>query len=214
MRIGRLLCTIAALTVAAWPLGGVGMVSTEAMAMGATPPEQKIDCDKTKNKDKVECICSNPETSNDPRCPQSPFQQDSLNDDQRYQAAYWLAQDGRYEDAVAQLKLAKNQKDPRILNYMGYATRKLGRVSEALEYYRQALAINPDYTLARAYLGEAFLEQGKPELAHEQLSEIEKRCGTSCVEFVELSAQIASFEATGTFKPQGKAAAAPSTHAG
>jgi len=189
MLIWRMLCAGVALTLIVWASSGVGLVASEAMAMEAAPADVQIDCRKTKNKEKPECKAS---------------AQSGLSDDQLYQAAYFLAQNGKYQDAITQLKQAKNQQDPRILNYLGYTTRRLGRVDEALGYYKKALEINPDYTLARAYMGEAFLEQDKPELARAQLSEIEKRCGTSCVEFTELDGQIKSFEKTGRFKPQGK----------
>ena len=162
----------------------------QALAMGSAPAEKpKIDCRKRKNRKKAEC-----------RKPQS----GQLNDDQIYQAGYWLAQAGKFEEALAQFRKAKNQDDPRILNYIGYTTRKLGRVDEALTYYNKALSLNPNYTMARAYLGEAMLEKGEIAFAKEQLAEIKKRCGTSCAEYVELAAQITSFETTGKFKPQGK----------
>ena len=172
-------------------LVGVSLVGAadRAVAMGSTPPPSPVDCRKRKNKKKKECRRQRSE---------------NLNDDQVYQAGYWLARAGKYEQALTQLRKAKNQDDPRILNYIGYTTRKLGRVDEAMTYYQKALSINPDYTVARAYLGEAFLEQGKLDLAKAQLGEIEKRCGQSCVEFTTLSGQITSFEATGKFQLQGK----------
>ena len=41
--------------------------------------------------------------------------------------------------------------------YLGYASRKLGRHSDALESYAQALRLNPDYPHAIEYQGQAFL---------------------------------------------------------
>jgi tetratricopeptide (TPR) repeat protein len=41
--------------------------------------------------------------------------------------------------------------------YLGYANRKLGRHSDALEAYAQALSINADYPHAIEYQGQAFL---------------------------------------------------------
>lgn len=41
--------------------------------------------------------------------------------------------------------------------YLGYANRKLGRHSEALEAYGRALSINPDYPHAIEYQGQALL---------------------------------------------------------
>ncbi|MAI44594.1 MAG: tetratricopeptide repeat protein [Hyphomicrobiaceae bacterium TMED74] len=165
------------------------VLSTSAGAMGSSSDAPKVDCRKKKNKDKKECKKN---------------QSGQLNDDQIYQAGYWLAQSGKYDEALAQFQKAKNQDDPRILNYIGYTMRKLGRVAEALTYYQKALKINPNYRVARAYLGEAFLEQGEVNLAKEQLAEIQKRCGNSCVEFATLSGQISSFVSTGKFTPQGK----------
>jgi len=199
MIMQKMLCAVGALALTAWTLGGSVFVSSSAMAAASSTTESSVDCSKKINQRKTECFCKLDANKNDPKCV---GEQSKLNDNQRYQAAYWLAQNGEYKAAISQLKLAKNQQDPRILNYLGYATRKLGQVEKAMTYYNKALAVNPDYTLARAYMGEAFLEQGKPELAREQLAEIEKRCGTSCFEFAELNGQIKSFEATGIFKRQ------------
>jgi len=190
----------AAVALIAGAIGGMSLVPYNAFAMGSEPQEAQIDCSRKINKTKPECFCKIDKNKNDPICTQK---SGSLNDDQLYQSGYWLAKSGKYQEAITQLKLAKNQNDPRILNYLGYSNRKLGHINEALGYYRQALSVNPDYTLARAYLGEAFLQQGRLDLARGQLQEIKRRCGTSCVEFTELSGQIASFEATGTFNPQG-----------
>ena len=41
--------------------------------------------------------------------------------------------------------------------YLGYANRKLGRYSQALAAYQQALALNPDYSYAIEYQGQAYL---------------------------------------------------------
>src|SRR3546814_4730696 len=74
-----------------------------------------------------------------------------------------------------------------LLNYRGYATRKLGRTEEGIGYYKQAVALDPNYTLAREYLGEAYVTQGKLDLARVQLAEIEKRCGTTCEPYEDLA---------------------------
>ena len=84
----------------------------------------------------------------------------------------------------------RGKTDPRILNYLGYSHRKAGRVTVGLGYYQVALRHNPDYTLVREYMGEAYLQQGNVEAAKEQLTEIEKRCGKGCEEYAELAKQI------------------------
>jgi tetratricopeptide (TPR) repeat protein len=73
--------------------------------------------------------------------------------------------------------LLENPNTPRALNYRGYATRKLGRTYEGIGYYLKSVALDPAYPQVREYLGEAYIIEGKYELAKEQLSTIEKLCG-------------------------------------
>lgn len=118
----------------------------------------------------------------------------AMADEELFYAGYWLAKSGRYEDALRYLNLARH-KDERVLTYIGFATRKLGRVDEALPLYRKALEINPDYVVARAYLGEAHLTRGEPAKARGELAEIARRCGTSCPAYVDLTNHIANYDA-------------------
>jgi tetratricopeptide (TPR) repeat protein len=145
------------------------------------PPKKKLDCTKAENKKKPEC---KPKAAN-------------ASDDEIYHAAYWMAREGRYSEALEVLNLARDREDPRILNATGFATRKLGDVEGALPYYHRALARDPDYVLARAYLGEAYLSQGRLAQAKEQLGEIAKRCGTACAPHNYLATRIAQYEARG-----------------
>ena len=119
--------------------------------------------------------------------------QGKLDDDSIYEAGRDLAMHGRYGEAITVLSFAADKSDPRILNYLGYSHRKAGRVLVGLGYYQEALRANPDYTLVREYMGEAHLQLGDVASAREQLSEIEKRCGTGCAEYVELSEQIDAY---------------------
>ena len=105
--------------------------------------------------------------------------------------AYALARDGRYEEALATLDLMQNPKTAEALNYRGYATRKLGRVEEGIGYYKQAVALDPTYPLVREYLGEAYVVQGKLNLAKEQLAAIEKICGKTCEPYEDLAKALA-----------------------
>jgi tetratricopeptide (TPR) repeat protein len=117
-------------------------------------------------------------------------QRGAVDDDSLYAAGRHLAEQGRYGEAITILSLAADKTDPRILNYLGYSHRKAGRVTVGLGYYQEALRHNPDYTLVREYMGEAYLQQGNVQAAKEQLSEIEKRCGKGCEEYAELAKQI------------------------
>jgi len=101
----------------------------------------------------------------------------SMNDTQLFEAARALAYAGQYENAIIVLKAAQNQNDPRILNYMGYANRKAGRIDLAMTYYQKALAIDGNYLLARSYMGQGLIVQGKIEEARAQLIEIRDRGG-------------------------------------
>ncbi len=104
--------------------------------------------------------------------------------------AYALAQEGRYQEALDVLALMEDPNTPEALNYKGYATRKLGRIDEGIGYYLEAVKLDADYTLVREYLGEAYIQLGRVDLARDQLAEIEKRCGTGCEPYVELSEAI------------------------
>jgi tetratricopeptide (TPR) repeat protein len=120
-------------------------------------------------------------------------QQGMLDDDSIYETGRALAFQGRYNEAITILTLAADKTDPRILNYLGYSHRKAGRVLVGLGYYEEALRNNPDYTLVREYMGEAHLQIGDVAAAKAQLDEIEKRCGTTCSEYVQLSSQIDAY---------------------
>jgi tetratricopeptide (TPR) repeat protein len=77
-----------------------------------------------------------------------------------------------------------------VLNYTGYSHRKAGRLDIGITYYRKALAINPNFVLAREYLGEGYVAAGRIDLARAELSEIATRCGTSCEEYADLARAI------------------------
>ena len=114
---------------------------------------------------------------------------DDMSDEQVYYSGYWLARTGQYAEAIAILNKAGVQ-DERILTYIGFATRKLGDHDSAMALYTRALAMNPNYTVARAYMGEAFIAKGNVAMAREQLAEIGARCGTSCAEYSELKQEL------------------------
>ncbi|MCG6859528.1 MAG: tetratricopeptide repeat protein [Salaquimonas sp.] len=108
-----------------------------------------------------------------------------------------MAKAGHYEKAIAALKMAPDQEDPRVLNYLGYSNRKLGNMDVALGYYHAAVAQNPDFSLVREYLGEAYIQLGLLEKAREQLSEIERICGSkTCGEYGQLANLIVDSQTT------------------
>ena len=152
------------------------VVNGAAFAQKGEPaPKPKIDCSKPANQKLAACKNRNRE----------------LSDDELFYAGYWLARKGDHALALHYLNQAENKSDPRILTYIGYSTRKLGRTDEAMGYYARALEMKPGYAVARAYLGEAYLEQGQPAKAAEQLALIELQAGRNCIEYKELAAAMA-----------------------
>jgi tetratricopeptide (TPR) repeat protein len=111
---------------------------------------------------------------------------DVLPDNELYNQARALADDGEYEWALDHLRLIRVQQNAEVLNYTGYANRKAGRLETGIGFYQQALTLNPDYVQAREYLGEAYVLAGFGDLALQQLQEIEKRSGTSSEAYVAL----------------------------
>lgn len=115
-----------------------------------------------------------------------------LKDDvERYSVGYWMAKGGDYAGALDVLRAAHNQADPRIQTMIGFSLRKLGLIDAAMAYYTAALRAAPDATNTRQYLGEAFLQKGDKTAALEQLSEIARRCGTTCEDYRLLADEIA-----------------------
>jgi Flp pilus assembly protein TadD len=104
--------------------------------------------------------------------------------------------DGRYRRAVRHLEkhLKKNRNDADALNLMGYSLRKLDRAGESETYYLRALKIEPEHLGANEYLGELYLETGRPELARQRLAVLEKACQGSCEEREELAEALRAFE--------------------
>ncbi|MFO0994847.1 MAG: tetratricopeptide repeat protein [Hyphomicrobiales bacterium] len=110
-----------------------------------------------------------------------------LPDDELYEEGRLLAKEGHYDWAIAVLSAVQRKNDPQVLNYLGYSNRKAGRIDVGLTYYQKALAIDPNFVLAREYLGEGYVAAGKFDLARQQLHEIGNRCGTNCEEYMELA---------------------------
>ena len=87
---------------------------------------------------------------------------------------------------LLQAALDKTPKDADVWNLMGYAHRKLGMTDKALKYYQRALAIDGDHRGALEYLGELYLETGKPEEAKKMLARLDKVCFFGCEEYTDL----------------------------
>jgi tetratricopeptide (TPR) repeat protein len=104
--------------------------------------------------------------------------------------ASMLSHTGRPDEALAMLDLLKDPNTAEALNYRGYATRAAGRLDEGIGYYLKSVSLDPKYALVREYLGEAYVLKGEISLAKEQLSAIEKLCGTTCESYQDLAEAI------------------------
>ena len=118
-----------------------------------------------------------------------------MTDEDLYLEAVSMAKSGQYTDALDLLRRIKDQDQAHILTYIGYATRKLGKLDEGIKYYHKALAMDPKNTLAREYLGEGLLTKGDLAGAKLQLAEIEKQCGKTCHEYKDLAEEITNYTA-------------------
>ena len=106
-----------------------------------------------------------------------------LPDAEMTEYAYSLAKADRYQEALDVLDILQNPNTPRALNYRGYTTRKLGRTDEGISYYLKSVALDPTYPQVSEYLGEAYVIQGKVDLAKDQLATIKKLCGSKDCEY-------------------------------
>ena len=86
-----------------------------------------------------------------------------MTDEDLYLAAGDLVLEARYADALPLLFRIRDRNNPQVLNLIGYSTRKLGDVDKGIDYYHRALVIDPNYTKARQYLGEASAEGRRGE---------------------------------------------------
>ena len=95
-----------------------------------------------------------------------------------------------YSQAFKKLEKAykSDKKNPDVLNYMGFTSRKIGNFEKAEEFYLKGLSIKPDHNGINEYLGELYVQTNRINKANERL-EVLKGC--SCEEYDELKAIIA-----------------------
>ena len=90
-----------------------------------------------------------------------------------------------YSQAFKKLEKAhkSDKKNPDILNYMGYTSRKVGNFDVAEKFYLKGLNINPNHNGINEYLGELYVQTNRLDKAKERLDAL-KNC--NCKEFSEL----------------------------
>ena len=90
-----------------------------------------------------------------------------------------------YAQAFKKLEKAysSDKKNPDILNYMGYTSRKIGDFEQAEKFYLTGLSIKPDHNGINEYLGELYVQTNRIDKANERL-DVLKNC--NCKEYKEL----------------------------
>ena len=96
-----------------------------------------------------------------------------------------------YSQAFNKLEKAysSDKKNPDILNYMGYTSRKVGNFKEAENYYLKGLDLDPKHNGINEYLGELYVQTNRIEKAKERLKVLQN---CNCKEFKELKNAINS----------------------
>ena len=116
--------------------------------------------------------------------------------DPNFAQAKAMIQARNYAGAIPLLQQVV-QRDPRnadAYNLMGYATRAGGNPNGSLQYYQQALAIDPKHIGANEYLGEAYLMLDRPAEADQMLARLDSLCVFGCTEYRQLKAAIANYK--------------------
>ena len=90
-----------------------------------------------------------------------------------------------YSQAFSKLEKAhkSDKKNPDILNYMGFTTRKVGNFEQAEKFYLQGLKIKPNHNGINEYLGELYVQTNQIDKANERLAVL-KNC--NCDEYNDL----------------------------
>jgi tetratricopeptide (TPR) repeat protein len=140
---------------------------------GTRGPQPKSDTPKEKKKKKKD----------------SSYNEESLR--KAYQEARLLIIDGRYEAGIAAMHALGHDDNAEVANYIGYASRKLGRYEDAKVWYERALASDPNHARTWQYYGMWQLEQGNMLKAEDYLQKIRLICGgTDCNDYKALKEGI------------------------
>ena len=108
--------------------------------------------------------------------------------DRAYLDAVALINEKRFEEAIVALNASARVFGPHpdILTYLGFVNRKLGRLTIAEDYYRQALATAPEHLGATEYYGELMVVRGDLAGARRMLAKLENTCHFGCAQADEL----------------------------
>jgi Tfp pilus assembly protein PilF len=91
--------------------------------------------------------------------------------------------------------VAHDDKNADAYNWLGYASRKSGKLDAAFKYYDKALSIDPKHMGVYEYQGEAFLMANQPAKAEANLATLAKLCNSRCEEYKELKEALDDYKA-------------------
>ncbi len=117
--------------------------------------------------------------------------------DPNYTRAKSMIEAKDYKGAMPLLQqvVAKDPKNADAYTLMGYAVRKSGDPNGSLQYYNQALSLDPRHIGAHEYIGEAYLMLDRPAEAEQQLARLDSICVFGCTEYRMLKSAIANYKA-------------------
>jgi Tfp pilus assembly protein PilF len=117
--------------------------------------------------------------------------------DPNYTRAKAMIEGRDYANALPLLQqvVTKDPKNADAYNLMGFATRKSGNANGSLQYYQQALAIDPRHLGAHEYIGEAYLMLDQPAQAEQHLARLDSLCVFGCAEYRLLKTAVANYKA-------------------
>ncbi|MBL6939098.1 MAG: tetratricopeptide repeat protein [Alphaproteobacteria bacterium] len=112
-----------------------------------------------------------------------------------YRVALRLIKHEQYQDAIPHLLIAhaNRPQDADILNYLGYTNRMTGHFDSSLNYYKQALAIDPNHKGVHEYLGELYLQMHDQTSAQHELDTMTTLCPSGCDERDVLTKAMAAY---------------------
>ena len=92
--------------------------------------------------------------------------------------------------------VADNPKNADAHNFLGYASRWMGKYDDAFAAYGQALALDPAHKGALHYSGIAYLKTNQKAQAEAQLARLKAVCAT-CEETNQLTKAVAEYQTAG-----------------
>jgi len=116
--------------------------------------------------------------------------------DPDFQAGMAAVQLKDWPQVIARMRIVtqRNPKNADAWNELGHAYRLTGDMDNSFKHYEQALQIDPRHKGAHEYLGEAYLQVGKLDLAEQELKTLSRLCPITCEEYRDLKGEIERYK--------------------